>query len=958
MDLPPPPAGFTLDAGFVPPPPGFTLDTPQDQRKRPAGEQVAAPPPPPGFKIDASPGLLARANEAAKQGALALNRKIAETVAPLREGSAPEGSKPADTALSRVDPHPPVEEVDPKATFERLKARGAELKAKGIDPKTDPEYRELARKQAVGIRQNLESAATIGAPLGAIGRGVAGLVERAAPRGKAVKIEADAVKNAPDAAAAPADKSPSGASPVATTAGPPSGVEGPAPAPPAGFKLDAHPTEGPLTEPPALDKPRRLEDQLFQLRNLETADRLDALTALKKLPEDYTPELDEKLYHHEENPAGVPLAAREKAIYDEHVAPIRQEANALAADLEKVTGVKADLNDIYTPRYVAGRTRSYGEAIAQFMKGVETRFGGAATRTMRKTIDAQKGRDFFIAEHPETGDRALVYVAPDRSVLAFDGTPQPKQFGRLAGTTGPRAGAIVKSESGAYRLAQATTKEIEAQAQTRYIKSVMANRLDNLAKLRSAVRNAKYIEDLKADPAFPDYFKDAASTPVPPVTNGRQWRRPTLPQFQGFYVEPRIADAFDDFARTGNDVEGINRALQSVGRVMNGVMFINPKAHIDNVFNHMLVGRGLAGNIIHAPSTVRNLVRGAREVWNIGPEYRRALKAGLSLPYAKIVAGDVHAELLKRLGAEVAHNARPWNSLAVSMGYPNAKMMVKRWSQVPNRVLWAAQDAMMMSRVLELKERGIPLERAIRQSESEIPNYRVPGQVGGKGQGGRAIAELFGNPAFGRFGRYQFGRLRAYADMVKDAFGPSRNIGERAHAFDQMLMLGVYTFGVYAAYDAMWQAITGNPLAYTVRSGASAIPKAIEDVGEGRKKAGDLITSLFTIGVPIELASEVYNGRYGWSGQPIVRDADVRKALEGDDTRQHQIARDVVGFVARQFSTVGQIVNPSATDTIGQSLMRAGGVVSPTEEQEAARERAQRFDEKSARRRAQKQENR
>ena len=52
-----------------------------------------------------------------------------------------------------------------------------------------------------------------------------------------------------------------------------------------------------------------------------------------------------------------------------------------------------------------------------------------------------------------------------------------------------------------------------------------------------------------------------------------------------------------------------------------------------------------------------------------------------------------------------------------------------------------------------------------------------------------------------------------YNVMSIDAFGPSRNLGERAHAFDQMMMLGVYTFGVYAADDAMWQAITGNPMA-------------------------------------------------------------------------------------------------------------------------------------------------
>src|SRR4029077_7756275 len=126
----------------------------------------------------------------------------------------------------------------------------------------------------------------------------------------------------------------------------------------------------------------------------------------------------------------------------------------------------------------------------------------------------------------------------------------------------------------------------------------------------------------------------------------------------------------------------------------------------------------------------------------------------------------------------------------------------------------------------------------------------------------------------------------------------------------QMLMLGVYTFGVYAAYDYLWRRITGNPLAYTTRSGASAIPKAIEDVGEGRKKAGDLVTSMFTLGVPIELGSELYTGRYGWAGQPGLRDAAVRAALDGDEVRQHQIARDAIAAMAREFASIGSLVNP------------------------------------------------
>jgi hypothetical protein len=172
-----------------------------------------------------------------------------------------------------------------------------------------------------------------------------------------------------------------------------------------------------------------------------------------------------------------------------------------------------------------------------------------------------------------------------------------------------------------------------------------------------------------------------------------------------------------------------------------------------------------------------------------------------------------------------------------------------------------------------------------------------------------------------------------------------------------MLMLGVYTFGVYSFYDYLWQQLTGNPLATTVRSGASSIPYAMQQIGEGKKKIGDIITSAFTQGVPIELGSELLTGRYGWSGQPVIRDADVRAALQGDKVRQHQVARDAVHAFLSMFSTVGALADPEVKDTLKQSGLRAAGVLSPTEEQERNKEKARRYDERSARKRAYKQEN-
>src|SRR5487761_550524 len=665
-------------ADLPPPPPGFTLD-----------QSTARPPPPPGFKLDAGgipappkgftldqsqPSFLHRV----VSGIESIPGTIVRTASSMLHQSATDQVRYEDITRRKLASQP-VSAAD----------------------------RAWADQHVVSIAGGMAGGQDIG--VGPISEAIGAVAPKAAEVAGAAKT----VTEGPQAV---------------------SGAEAPA-NPPARPETSARASpgavaeEGPLSRPAALTKPRAFENQLSQLRGLETNDQLDALSAVQKLPEDYTPALDEKLNHHEENPSGVPLSTREQAIYDEHVRPIRDEANALSKDLSRITGVTPDTNDIYTPRYVAGRTRSYGEAIAQWMKGVEVRFGGAAARTMRKTVDAQKGRDFFIAEHPETGDRTLVYVAPDRQVYAFDGTPQIKPFGKLAGSTGPKTGAIVRSDSGNLRLAQATTKEIEAQAQTRYIKSVMANRLDNLAKLRSAVRNAKFIDDMKALPEFGDFFKPTDETAVPPVTDGRRWRRPNVPQFQNFYAGPKVADALDDFMRTSKDAEGINRAFQNIGRFMNGVMFLNPLPHERNILNWSLITRGLAGNIIHAPTTVRSLIRAFSEIHNGGPEYRAAIKAGLSLPYARIVANDLHPMLIKRLGAATTANPRLWNNIAVRWGYPSARAMLGRWATMPNRTMWASQDGATLQRLFALRARGIPLEQAIERTHKELPSYRVPGQV-------------------------------------------------------------------------------------------------------------------------------------------------------------------------------------------------------------------------------------
>lgn len=701
-----------------------------------------------------------------------------------------------------------------------------------------------------------------------------------------------------------------------------------------------HP-EGPLSRAPAVDNPRELENQLFQLHGLNSADKIEALKRTEALPKDVPPETWEKLYHAEENP-NEKVTRQEKALYDEHVAPIRDEADKLQKELSELTGVKIEINENHTPRYVKGRTRSFGEMLEQFRAGVDAKLGGAPGRSMRKSTESSNRREFFNAVNSETGEKQLVYVPAGGKAFPVAEGGDLGELGTIKGAIGPRS--KFKNASGEqFSLEDATTKEIEDAARVRYTKNLFANRMDNLLKLRAATRNAKFLEQAKASPEWSSVAVKAGETPVAPKdAAGRTWRIPKLPQFRDWYVEPRIADALDDFRREMDDPDSLNHALSKIGHVMNAVMFINPKAHIDNVFNHLITEGGLVGNIKGAPSLLRNIGKATKEVLTAGPEYIRTLKAGAALPYSRFLSGDLHNALIQKLGGEVEREPGTWNRMAQVAGYPDAKTMLKRWALVPQKVLWASSDIMTLAKTMQLRERGIPLEKAFQETERHMPNYRVPGQVMGK----RFLAELFQNPAVGRFGRYQYGRLASYFRLLKEGFGPGQETGERLKAFDKMAMLGFYLSVMYPTMDKAWQLATGNSNAKTTRAGAASVPQAVIDVVNGDKQIGDLPESVFTPGVPLEMPMELYHGRYLWSGQPIIRQGDIDAGNFG------RAGKDALEYGASKLSTLGQL-----GDAVGgkgdpkQILLQAMGVKSPTDEQVAGKKAFRQRDKKAAIRR-------
>ena len=728
------------------------------------------------------------------------------------------------------------------------------------------------------------------------------------------------------------------------------------PPPPKGFTLDQPPpsralaVEGPLTEAPALTKPRKFEDQLFQLESNRVADKLDVMKAVKNAP-DVKPETWEKLYHHEENPDGVPLTPEEKAIYDQHVAPLKAESSKLTNELEGFGYEIPKDSKGYTPRYVAGRTRSFGEVLDKWKQGVESKFqGGAAARSMRQTVDAQKSRRFYNAVSPD-GEKMVVHVGKDGTVSAFDGSEDPAgpAFAKFKPGQKLAAGAklSVPSEGQTWRLENATTKEIEDVAATRYHKNVLANRLDNVAKLRSAVRNAKFIQAMKESPEWHNVAVRTTDTLEAPKTNGREWRVPKTPQFQGYYMEPTVADALDDFSGRTRDLDGLTNGLDKAGNVVKGSIFWNPIPHMRNVANHYFVEKGLVGTATSVPSTARSLLRAAKSVMTQDENYMRSLRAGASLPYARTITSDLHKALTTKLGEDVAANPKEWGKIAQIAGYANPVEMVKALYKTSNKALWSFGDILSVARQMELAEKGVPFAKAIKMTEEHMPNYRVPGQV----MGSRMMSQLLTTPIASMFGRYQYNRLASYMNMAKDMVSSETSIKDKAAAMDKLAMLGVMLTLYYPALDKAWQGITGNKNAKVTRPGAASVPQAAYDVATGTKGLAQGAQSVFSPGI-VEAPIEAYHGRYLWSGQPIAYPENLT------DGHPDQFARDIGSWIGSKISPVGQAQRiTEGSQSAKQFLLSQIGVQTPSDEQVAAKQKYGNRDAKSAAHRAVKKAN-
>lgn len=630
-------------------------------------------------------------------------------------------------------------------------------------------------------------------------------------------------------------------------------------------------------------------DKLYVVGKQNVADKIELGQKLKGLGGDVlNPTLQEKLYHHLEDPKAFPLTPEEQVILETHVQPMLDEAAGII-DRIKGTGYALE-NEGYVHRIAKGKG-SYLDAMDP------DSFAGPAAnpiygRSLPRTTSSMKNRVINVAEDAD-GNRQVVY--------------------------GRKLGDAYEEDGKSLTVKRATTKEIEAAGGPEYHKNAIVNSADNLLRLRRVERNIEAVNDIKADPRFATFAKQRSDNGQIPSS----WKQTNMPQFEGYYMEPRVANTLNDFyGNVGRD--GLEATLSKANRFLTGAIFFNPLPHIRNVAEHWFVSRGWNNVTPKGVKTVmETFPKALDEVRYQGKVYQEYLREGAPMVSADLRNRDFYETMLKAAGTQIEKNPERYGKIAKTLGFNKPIDMVKAVYDASGKTLWMANDVFMMQRIMELKNGGMSTKDAIKEASRHIPDYRVPSEV----MGSRSASQAMTNSNLFVFGRYHYGMLKAHAEMIKDLTkGATPEV--RKEATGQLLMLGLLGLPIYAGADQVAKAATGNKEARLRRSGPMTLPDHLYDLMTGERDPTQVAQSVLTPAPGTKMAIEQFFNKDLFTGQP------VRDTLP-----------QIADYGVKQIAPFGQM--RLGIDDPAGALASQFTVASPSEDRQDAKERAKRARDKS-----------
>lgn len=391
-----------------------------------------------------------------------------------------------------------------------------------------------------------------------------------------------------------------------------------------------------------------------------------------------------------------------------------------------------------------------------------------------------------------------------------------------------------------YTIGQATTKEIEANTNVRYHTNVLANYLVALDRSMNALSAMKLIERIKDENEFGEVIKK--DNPDEASPEGWKTVSDVLPQFRGYHLEPRLAEALTDLASRQKGMLYLP-VLDEVNNLLVAAIVLNPVMHVPNV----LAGRGLAAAAEGLPAnTLKNLRTAINEVRGTGPLYLTYLEHGAPFMALKATTKNFTDAILTQYTQEMEDNPSQWEEISKNLGYANPAALGRGIKHLNESMTWGSNDIFFMHALLDYKDtHGGTMEEAIRTVSKRMADYRIPERVFLPGAAGRAVSLAMQSRAF-MFARFHYsGVIRPWIESVKETAGPGSSGKDRIAGARGLAYLFLMGLLVYPLLDKMWKGITGSPTSYMsmagpvrpiqvterlLQAGPEGIPQALQSV--------------------------------------------------------------------------------------------------------------------------------
>lgn len=579
------------------------------------------------------------------------------------------------------------------------------------------------------------------------------------------------------------------------------------------------------------------------------------------------------------------LAPKDIKVWDEHIKPLLDETEAFANHIRQLDPDRiGPMIDDYIARIAKGDTSEYN-----LLRQQEDPTG-TVQHGLSVNAGQAKERAFTVLERNADKKRFVVMERPNGFTLWDAG----KGIRIKDPTYGFEANQpyTVKGKNGNvdYTMRHATADEIERSGasfdlgkgktqKAKYYQNAGFSAVMAHTNLGIMARNLQELARITSSKEFMDRSTRNADT-----AREKGYIETKFPNMKGTYMDPRLAHLFDDYARPGVD---LGETIRNLSHGVTKMLFWMPVAHIANVGTHWGVGRGwdwltpmgMHRLAVTTPKAIKSVI-------NQDVTQQRLMASGASLIYPTVKTRRFIEASANAVGEEMIRNPSKYGPLADAFNV-SAEKIGKYVYDNSSKIMWMANDMFLTQRVLELQAKGLSTDQAIKQTERDIPNYRVPPQFftgnksGKMADFGRNISRLVQSPELLSFGRYHYGMLNSYAGIFKGAFGKDATPGERLEAAGKLVALGIIAFGVYPIMDKFAQKVTGNEDAEQQRRGPLTIPTHLAKAAQGKEDVAAAARSTTTLPPLVTTVLETLNNK-DWRGKSIVEPGDVQAGVHGD----------------------------------------------------------------------------